>query len=255
MTTERGLTAIVVDDEERARRRLTRMLEDWPSVRVVAQAENGAQAVAAITTLAPDLVFLDVQMPDLDGFEVLRRLDAPPRYVIFTTAYDRYALDAFEVGAVDYLLKPFGEKELARAMARAVDRSAADRFHAGYERMLQALERPRFIESIPVTYLKDIVLLPVAEIAYFEADQELVAIHTLGGKEYSADLTLTELEEKLDPSRFFRTHRKTIINLDHLVRLEPVEGSRFVAVLVDGAGTKVEVSRTGSKRLRERLGI
>lgn len=255
MTTDAKMTAVVVDDEERARRRLARMLKDWPSVELVAQAENGAQAVAAIQSLEPDVVFLDVQMPDLDGFEVLAQLHTPPRYVIFTTAYDRYALDAFEVGAVDYLLKPFGEKELARAMARAIERSAAERFRAGYERMLQALDRPRYAESIPVTYLKDIVLLPVAEIAYFVADNEMVAIHTLGGKAYSADQTLTELESKLDPARFFRAHRKTIINLDHLLRLEPVEGSRFVAVLVDGAGTKVEVSRSGSKRLRERLGL
>lgn len=255
MTQERELTAVIVDDEERARRRLLRLLEAWPSVKVLAEAGNGAQAVAAIASLEPDVVFLDVQMPDMDGFEVLAQLPAPPRYVIFTTAYDRYALDAFEVGAVDYLLKPFGERELARALARAIERSAPQRFAAGYERILAALERPRYVESIPVTYLKDIVLLPVAEIVCFAADRELVAIHTASGDEYTADLTLAELEEKLDPARYFRAHRKAIINLDHLVRLEPVEGSRFVAVLGDVPGSRVEVSRSASKRLRERLGL
>lgn len=252
MTSPPKLTAIVVDDEERARKRMQRMLSDWPSVEVVAEAKNGTEAVALIGEHGPDIVFLDVQMPDLDGFEVIRKLEQPPRYVVFTTAYDRYALDAFEVGAVDYLLKPFGERELARAMARAIERDAADRFREGYDRLLQALQRPSYLESIPVTYLKDIMLLPVTEITSFEADQEMVAIHT-ASREYTTDMTLTELEQKLDPARFFRAHRKTIINLDHLLRLEPVEGSRFVAVLSDG--NKIEVSRKSSRRLREKLGL
>lgn len=205
MTSPRApkLTAIVVDDEERARKRMQRMLSDWPSVEVVAEARNGTEAVELIDEHGPDIVFLDVQMPDLDGFEVIRRLEQAPRYVVFTTAYDRYALDAFEVGAVDYLLKPFGERELARAMARAIERDAADRFREGYDRLLQALQRPSYLESIPVNYLKDIVLLPVTEITSFEADQEMVAIHT-AGREYTTDMTLSELEQKLDPARFFR---------------------------------------------------
>jgi two-component system LytT family response regulator len=248
------LTAIVVDDEERARRRLTRMLGAFDTlVRVVGQAACGEEAVALIQSERPQVVFLDVQMPDLDGFAVLERLDRPPRYVVFTTAYDRYALDAFAVGAVDYLLKPFGERELARAVTRAVERDAEARFREGYRKMLAALERPRHMESIPVTYLKDIVLLPTAEITHFVADRAMVAIHTREGQGYTTELTLAELEEKLDPRRFFRAHRSAIINLDHLVRLEPVEGARYVAVL-DG-DARVEVSRTASRRLRERLGI
>jgi two-component system LytT family response regulator len=248
------LTAVVVDDEERARRRLVRMLAAFPSmVQVVAEAAGGLEAVELIDRERPEVVFLDVQMPDLNGFGVLERLARPPRYVVFTTAYDRYALDAFAVGAVDYLLKPFGERELARAVTRAVERSAEARFREGYERMLRALERPRHLESIPVSYLRDIVLLPVAEITHFEADQEMVAIHTRSGQAYTTELTLAELEGRLDPQRFFRAHRRSILNLDHLVRLEPVEGGRYVAVLGDGA--RVEVSRAASRRLRERLGI
>lgn len=246
------IPTVVVDDEERARRRLVRMLGEWPSLTVVSEAGTGAEAVQVLEEVDPDLVFLDVQMPDFDGFEVLRRLERPPRYVIFTTAYDRYALDAFEVGAVDYLLKPFGERELARAVARAIERSAAERFAQGYERLLQALHRPRYVESIPVSYLKDIVLLPVSKISHFVADKEMVAIHA-GGEEYTGDLTLSELEGRLDPERFFRAHRSTIINLDHLMRLEPLEGSRYRAVL--SSGHKIEVSRTASRRLRERLGL
>jgi two-component system, LytTR family, response regulator len=245
------LTAIVVDDEERARRRLVRLLGAWPSLRVVAVAGSGAEGVEAIDRLAPDVVFLDVQMPDLDGFALLRALRRPPRYVIFTTAYDRYALDAFAVGAVDYLLKPFGERELSRAVARALELSAAERFCEGYERLLRAIERPDYLESIPVTYLRDIVLLPAAEIACFEADKELVAIRS-SGKTYFTDLTLTELEQRLDPKRFFRAHRRAIINLDRLLRLEPIEGGRYLAVLGD---VEVELSRNGSRRLRERIGL
>jgi two-component system, LytTR family, response regulator len=246
------LTAVVVDDEERARRRLVRLLGAWSSIRVVAEAGFGAEAVAAIDRLAPEVVFLDVQMPDLDGFAVLRALRRRPRYVIFTTAYDRYALDAFAVGALDYLLKPFGERELSRAVARALERSAEERFREGYERLLQALDRPTYLESVPVTYLRDIVLLPAAEIACFEADQELVAIRA-SGKVYTTDLTLAELEQRLDPKRFFRAHRRAIINLDRLLRLEPMDGGRYLAVLADGV--QVELSRNGSRRLRERIGL
>ena len=246
------MTALVVDDEQRARSRLVRLLEAWPSVQVVAQAAGGLDAVELIGRLDPQIVFLDVQMPDLDGFGVLQQLARPPRYVVFTTAYDRYALDAFEVGAVDYLLKPFGEREVARAVARAVERSAEERFSDGYERLLAALQRPRYSESLPVSYLRGIILLPVSEITYLAADQELVAIHALG-KQYSTDLTLAQLEQRLDPEHFFRVHRRAIVNLDRLIRLEPLHGGRYLAVLSDGA--RVEVSRAGSRRLRERLGL
>jgi two-component system LytT family response regulator len=248
------LSAIVVDDEERARRRLVRMLSDLGSlVQVVGEADGGEAAVRLIEEQQPQVVFLDVQMPDLDGFGVLRRLERPPRYVVFTTAYDRYALDAFAVGAVDYLLKPFGERELARAVTRAVERDAEARFRQGYEKMLSALERPQHLESIPVSYLQDIVLLPTADVTHFEADQAMVAIRTHGGQDYTTEMTLADLESKLDPQRFFRAHRRAIINLDHLLRLEPMGGARYMAVL--GGGAKVEVSRTASRRLRERLGI
>ena len=247
------LTVIVVDDEERARRRLVRMLEAFPSVRVVAQAAGGREAVELIGRERPAVVFLDVQMPDLDGFGVLEQLAPPPRYVVFTTAYDRYALEAFAVGAVDYLLKPFGERELARAVNRALERDAGTRFQAGYEQLLRALDRPRHMQSIPVTYLKDILLLPTAEVTHFEADRAMVAIHAQGGQEYTTELTLNDLESRLDPERFFRAHRRAIVNLEHLLHLEPVEGGRFVAVLDDGA--RVEVSRNASRRLRQRLGL
>jgi two-component system LytT family response regulator len=246
------LEAIVVDDEERARRRLVRMLAAWPGVTIVAEAAGGLEAVALIDEREPNLVFLDVQMPDLDGFGVLQRLARPPRYVVFTTAYDRYALEAFAVGALDYLLKPFGERELARAMARAVERSAEARFRESYDRLLRALDRPRYLESIPVTYLGDIVLLPVVEISCFEADAQLEMVSlTAGGTRYATDLTLGELEERLDPTRFFRAHRHSIINVGRLLRLEPVEGGRYTAVLADGA--RVEISRAASRKLRERL--
>lgn len=246
------LRAIVIDDEERARRRLVRMLEEWHDVEVVAEAAGGIEAVAAIRKHTPDLVFLDVQMPDLDGFGVLAQLPHPPRYVVFTTAYDRYAIDAFAVGAIDYLLKPFGERELARAMERAMDRNADQRFREGYPRMMASLDKPRWLERIPVSWLKDIVLVPVASITHFEADHEMVAIHTAGAT-YSTDMTLSDLESRLDPDHFFRAHRKAIVNLDRVVRLERLEGGRYLAVVAEGV--RVEVSRQASKRLRELLGL
>jgi two-component system, LytTR family, response regulator len=247
-----SLTAVVVDDEERARRRLVRMLADWPALQITGEASSGAEAVALIARVQPDIAFLDVQMPDMDGFQVLAQLPRTPRYVVFTTAYDRYAIDAFAVGAVDYLLKPFGDREVARAVERAMDRDAQQRFKTGYERMVAAMDHPRYLERIPVTHLRDIVLVPVASVTHFEADNELVAIHT-ASTTYTTELTLAELEARLDPLRFFRVHRKAIVHLDRVVRLERVEGGRFLAVM--GEGIRVEVSRAASKRLRETLGI
>ncbi len=252
MSAAAALTAGGVDDEERARRRLVRLLAAWPTIEVVGEAAGGEEAVALIVRAQPDLVFLDVQMPDIDGFTVLGQLPRPPRYVVFTTAYDRYALEAFAVGAVDYLLKPFGEREVARAVERATQRDAQQRFQAGYERMMAALDRPRYLERIPVEHLRDIVLVPVSSILYFDADKELVAIHT-PATTYMTDMTLADLEARLDPNRFFRVHRKAIVNLERVVRLERVEGGRLLAVL--GDQVRVEVSRAASRRLRETLGI
>jgi two-component system LytT family response regulator len=247
------LKALIVDDEERARKRLRRLLEKHASsIAVAAEASGGKEALTLLGQSEIDIVFLDVQMPDLDGFEVLAALPEPPRYVIFTTAYDGYALDAFEVGAVDYLLKPFGERELERAVSRALERSAEDRFKAGYQQLLTALDRPRHIESIPVRYMGDIVLLPLKNVSCFKADNELVAIHC-SGREYTTDTTLSELEKKLDPQRFFRIHRATIINLELLLRLEPIDGGRYIAVLADGQSA--EVSRQAARRLRTHLGF
>lgn len=248
------MRAVVVDDEERARRRLIRLLASWPAdeLCLAGEAGDGAAAVELISRTAPDIVFLDVQLPDMDGLEVLRRLARAPRYVIFTTAYDRYALEAFAVGAVDYLLKPFGERDVARAVSRAMERSAEARFREGYQRLLIALDKPRYLQRIPVTYLKDVLLLPVDEISSLEALDELVSLH-LAGKTYSTDMTLAELEQRLDPQRFFRAHRRAIINLQRLLRLEPAEGGRYVAVLADGI--RVEVSRSASRKLRALLNI
>jgi two-component system LytT family response regulator len=246
------LTAVVVDDEERARRRLVRLLAEvgGEGVRLLAEAGDGAAAVAAVVRHAPDLVFLDVQMPDLDGFGVLAQLPRPPRYVVFTTAYDRYALDAFTVGALDYLLKPFGAPEVARALDRARERRAEARFRDGYARLVAALDRPRFLERLPVEHRHDIVLVPVGDVTHFEAEGELVAVNAPGARYYT-DLTLAELEARLDPDRFFRAHRSAIINLARVLRLQRVEGGRLLALL--GDEVRVEVSRQASRRLREKL--
>lgn len=190
------------------------------------------------------------EMPDLDGFGVLRLLGRPPRYVVFTTAYDRYALDAFRFGALDYLLKPFGEREVSRAVFRAMERDAQCRFKLGYDRLLEALHKPAFLCQIPVSYLKDIILIPVVDISHFMADQQLVALFCQGNCYYT-EMTLAELEQRLDPACFFRGHRQSIFNLSHLVRLSPMDGGRFLAILSDGS--KVECSRAASRQLREKL--
>ena len=247
-----ALSAIVVDDEERARRRLHRMLGAMAEVEVVGEASSGAEAVALLARLRPDIVFLDVQMPDCDGFAVLAQLGRPPRYVVFTTAYDRYALDAFAVGALDYLLKPFGEEEVRRAVRRAAEQQAEQRFREGYAELVQALARPHYLDRIPVLYQHDIVLVPVSIVTHFVADRELVAMHA-GAVAYTTELTLAELESRLDPERFFRAHRRAIINLDKLLRIGRIEGGRLLAIL--GDDVRIEISRTASRALRAKLGI
>jgi two-component system response regulator LytT len=250
-----ALRTLVVDDEKLARDRLLRFLADVPDVDVVGEAENGVDAVARIDALHPDLVFLDVQMPGMDGFDVLRALDPPPPAVVFATAYDEYAIRAFEVQAVDYLLKPFARARVVEAVQRVQQR----RTQTGPPSIdVDALVR--LINGRPAHQLtqlsvhagKRILLLPVGEVRWFGVEHRLVYAHN-AERGYMTNYTLRELEERLDPEVFFRAHKASLVNLEHVKEIVPWFGGRYKLVMRDAAGSEVPVSRSAARTLRAKL--
>jgi two-component system LytT family response regulator len=240
---------LIADDEEPARAVLREMLGRLPDVRIVGEAGDGMEAVKAAAELAPDAVFLDIQMPRLDGFEVMELLD-PSIAVVFVTAYDQYAVRAFEVRAVDYVLKPFREERLAEALARARDLNL--RKEKPNAAVLAAAARPpgQFVKRVVVRDGPHIRVIPVEKLDFAEAQDDNVSLKT-EGKKYRKPQTLASLAVSLDPARFLRVHRSYVINLDRLQRVELYAKNSHVAILADGA--RVPVSREGHARLREIL--
>jgi two-component system, LytTR family, response regulator len=243
------LRIAVVDDEALARAVLREYLSAMPDVTVVAECANGFEAVKVVTEQKPDLLLLDIQMPKLDGFEVLDLVGREVA-VIFVTAYDQYAIKAFEVHAVDYLLKPFSAERLADALTRARDRLGRGDALAPPE--LSAAARPNagFAPRVLVRDGSKVHVLPVARIAFVQA-QDDYACFVCDGRDYLKEQTLGQIETTLDPQKFARIHRSYILNLDFLARVELDERENRVAVLSDGR--KLPVSRAGYARLSERL--
>jgi len=256
LTSERGkkYRAIIVDDEELARQVLRELLQAHPEVEVVAECANGFEAVKAVAELKPDLLFLDVQMPKLDGFEVLE-LTGTDLAVIFVTAYDQYALRAFEAHAVDYLLKPFGAERLRVALERVPERLGKDRLGGKLppptELAAEARPPAQYLERIVVKDGTRVHLIPVRKLDYAEAQDDYVAL-CAEGKKHLKQQTISSLEKALDPTRFLRVHRSYIVNLERVVKIEPYGKETHVVVLTSGA--QLPVSRAGYARLREVLG-
>jgi len=244
----RKCRAVIVDDEELARRVLRELLRAHNEVEVVAECANGFEAVKAVAELKPDLLFLDVQMPKLDGFEVLELIAEGPA-VIFVTAYDQYALRAFEAHAVDYLLKPFGADRLKVALERTKERLGGG---LPPPAELAAAARPpaQYLERIVVKDGSRVHIIPVSKLDYAEAQDDYVAL-AVEGKKHLKQQTLSNLEKALDPERFLRIHRSYIVNLDRLGKVEPYGKDTHVVILTTGA--QLPVSRSGYARLREIL--
>jgi two-component system LytT family response regulator len=243
------LRVVIVDDEPLARAMVRELVAGHPGVEVVAECANGFDAVKAVTELKPDLMFLDVQMPKLSGFEVLELVgqEVP---VIFTTAFDQYALRAFEVHAVDYLLKPFGPDRFAEALSRARARLAS-RDAAPIEALLSdARPRQTPLERVLIRNGSQVHVLPVDRIDYVEAQDDYVSFK-MEGKEYLKDQTLASVEACLDPGRFVRIHRSYLLNIDRIARVELYAKDSRVAILRDG--TRLPVSRAGYARLAKLL--
>ncbi|NKB68583.1 MAG: response regulator [Candidatus Latescibacteria bacterium] len=237
-------TALIVDDEPLARRLVAEYLADFPRIDIVGEAANGPEAVRTISSLRPDLVFLDVQMPGLNGFEVLARLEEIPA-VIFSTAHDEYALKAFEVNAVDYLLKPYDRARFAQAVERAMARQPADS-----ENLLGLLPAEQAAAHLFVRAGGRIIRIATAAILWIEAAGDYAQLHT-AGRSHLCGLGLGALEKRLDPGRFIRVHRSAIIALEALDFLDSDGEGGLVATLTNGA--QVKVSRSQAARLRDLL--
>jgi len=239
------VTTLIADDEPVARAGLRDMLESIEWISVVGEAANGPATVEAINALRPDLVFLDIQMPGLLGTDVLPRATHRP-YVVFTTAYAQHAVTAFELGALDYLLKPFGRERLATALERVRAATAQPPAMPALDRLREALEQVP-LSRLFVRSAGAVVPVPVSSVSWFEARGDYVAAH-VGAARHLLHLSLNRLEARLDAARFVRVHRTHILNLDH-VRVFRREGKgRMVAELTDG--TRLAVSRTRAQALR-----
>lgn len=242
----RDMKAIIVDDEPLARTVVREFLSTHPEVAVVAECSNGFEAVKTIGELHPDLLFLDIQMPKLNGFEVLELIEEHPA-VVFITAYDEHALKAFEVHAVDYLLKPFSQERFDDALARVSERTGASQKPALTALSADIRFHDRPLQRIPVKDGTKVHIIPVEKIDYFEAQDDYVCIRA-DGRKHLKQTTLSELEADLDPKLFVRTHRSFILNIERISRIELYAKDSRVVVLTDG--TRLHVSRTGYGKLK-----
>ncbi|MGH9372848.1 MAG: LytR/AlgR family response regulator transcription factor [Vicinamibacterales bacterium] len=245
-----ALRVVIVDDEPLARGVVREFLKGHPGVDVVAECGNGFDAVKAVAELSPDLVFLDVQMPKLNGFEVLELLGRSVP-VVFVTAYDQYALQAFEVHAVDYLLKPFSEERFAEALSRARARLQAMEPWADIDALItEGRSRQAPLERVLIRDGSQVHVLPVEKIDFVEAQDDYVCFKS-DGKQYLKDQTMGALEAVLDPARFVRIHRSYLLNIERIARVELYAKDSRVAILRDG--TRLPVSRAGYARLAKLL--
>lgn len=248
------LRCLVVDDEPPARRRVRELLARSSGATCVGEARSGDEAVRLITELRPDVVFLDVQMPERDGFEVLAALETPPPAVVFVTAFDAYALRAFEVHALDYLLKPFDRERFDAALERA--RAVVQRHPAADDPRLLALiddltARDNRLTRVAVRHAGRIRLVPLDQVEWIEASGNYLRLHVDGGQ-FLVRETMQRFLERLDPCRFARIHRSVIVNVDRIRELVPLSHGDCTVVL--DSGRRVTLSRTYREQLKARLG-
>jgi two-component system, LytTR family, response regulator len=238
------IRAVIVDDEPLARERVRELLAERRDVTVAGEARDGEEALRVIHETRPDLLLLDVQMPGLDGFEVLAELDRTPA-VVFITAFDEYAVRAFEVRALDYLVKPFHRARFHEAIDRVIARPELPDLRA-----LIAELRPSHLTRFVVRSAEEMYFVRAAEVAWIESAGNYVLLHTAGG-DHTVRTSLRELETRLDPDRFVRVHRSAVVNLDFVQKLEPYFHGELVITLSDGS--RLHSSRSYSGRLRELL--
>jgi two-component system LytT family response regulator len=251
---------ILVDDEALARRRLRRLLQAHPEVLVVGEADSGAEAVRRIEDERPDLILLDIHLPNYDGFEVLRRLTPTP-LVIFTTAYDQYALRAFAAASIDYLLKPVEAETLARALAKLLRLTQAGQRESVEQQVRQLLENwkgpsapPAYCHRLAVQVGERALLIDLRDVTHFGAKDKYVFLH-VAGREYVVDYTVADLEQRLDPRKFIRVHRSIIVNIDHVKEVQKWFGGKRRLILDDAKASEIVVSKTMAPNLEAVLSL
>lgn len=246
------IKAIIIDDEPLARLVVQEYLQSYPQITIAQVCNDGFEGVKAINQYQPDLIFLDVQMPKITGFEMLELIENPPA-VIFATAFDEYAIKAFEAHAVDYLLKPFSKDRFDKAMQKWLSQAGLQQQKAATEALLQSTgELPAQSERIVVKIGGKIKIIPISELHYLEAADDYVKLYTREGS-FLKNKTMGFFEQSLNSRQFVRTHRSYIINVQEITRIDPYEKESHLAILKSGA--KIPVSKTGYVKLRAVLGL
>ncbi len=243
------INVILIDDEPLARSIVREYLQSHQEITIVAECNDGFEGVKAISQHKPDLIFLDIQMPKINGFEMLELVENPPP-VIFTTAFDEYAIQAFERHAIDYLLKPFSKDRFDKALSKwKYNRNVTE---INTIELLENTSQPEERQRIVVKKGINIVILPINTVHYIEAFDDYVKIHTKEGF-YLKKKTMAHYEKALDPKQFVRVHRSYLLNIHELTRIEPLEKDNHIALLK--SGVKVPLSASGYSKLKEVLGI
>ncbi len=242
------LKAVIIDDEKLGRDIVKTYLKEFDDIEIAAECKNGFEGVKSINDINPDIIFLDIQMPKINGFEMLELLDHPPA-VIFTTAYDQYAIKAFEKNAVDYLLKPFSAERFAQAVNKAKNQ-LKNKSLTPSENLTENYHTEEFLNRIVVKHNNNIIVLSTEEIIAIEAQDDYVMLHTAKGK-YLKKKTMSYYEKNLDPKNFIRIHRSAIINISHLDKIELTGKEQYIAKMKNGI--VFSISRGGYAKLKELL--
>ncbi|MXV14184.1 LytR/AlgR family response regulator transcription factor [Hufsiella ginkgonis] len=245
------IKTILIDDEPLAREVVKEYLEAFPQISVIAECSDGFEGVKAIQQLQPDLIFLDIQMPKINGFEMLELIEHRPA-VIFTTAFDEYAIRAFEAYAVDYLLKPFGRERFEKSIHKWLDQQHMVESKQHTQTLINAVSQTSEQDRVVVKTGSKITIIPVPDILYLEADDDYVNIHTANGS-YLKNKTMAYFDQILDQRQFVRIHRSYILRVSEIVRLDPYEKETYTAVT--RTGKKLPVSKTGYAKLKQVLGM
>src|SRR5476651_1018158 len=245
-------TTLIIDDEQLARQRLKRLLKQYDQLEIIGEAVNGADGLEQIIALRPDLIFLDIEMPVLNGFEMLSKLDVQPK-VVFTTAYDQYAIKAFEEESIDYLLKPIEAERLEKTIKRLQQSQPKANIPLPLEALMKQLLVKKDIKTLTVKIGDRILLIKLTDILFIEAEDKYVFLHTADGKKHLTDFTISSLEDKL-PEQFIRIHRSSILNTDHIKEIRKGFNGALV-FLMNGTDVRLTSSRSNGDMLRERFGI